>query len=391
MLIQRLLTIPWNKNIFLFGPRQTGKSTLIKSQCLDEQTLYFDLLQQDVYRRFLSRPETFRAEVQAAVKDKKFTRVIVDEVQKVPMLLDEIHALIESGSGCSFILSGSSSRKLKRQHANMLAGRAWTFFLYPLSSLELKYRFDLRSALQFGTLPSVFLENIEESKQEMLRSYVGTYLHEEIEMEANIRNLGGFLRFLPIAAAQNGELLNYANLARETGVTAHTAREYFKILEDTLLGFFLFPFARSIRKRLVSHPKFYFFDTGVVTALTNRLRVDLADPGYEFGRAFEHWVILELIRLNHYLRLDLRFSFYRTERGAEVDCIIESPNQKVFAVEIKATDNPSSSMLRGLHSFAEKMPQARLILACRVPRPQRLGKVDILPWEDMLALIRSEA
>jgi predicted AAA+ superfamily ATPase len=210
-------------------------------------------------------------------------------------------------------------------------------------------------------------------------------------MEANIRNLGGFLRFLPIAAAQNGELLNYANLARETGVTSHTAREYFKILEDTLLGFFLFPFTRSIRKRLVSHPKFYFFDTGVVTALTNRLRMDLADPGYEFGRAFEHWLILELIRLNDYLRLDLRFSFYRTERGAEVDCIIESPNKKVFAVEIKATDNPSSSMLRGLHSFAEKMPQARLILACRVPRPQRQGKVAILPWEDMLALIRSEA
>ena len=391
MFIERIIKLPKNKNFFLFGPRQTGKSTLLKNRFVSDKTLYYDLLKTDVYRNLLARPEVFRNEVTAALNSKEISHVIIDEVQKVPLLLDEVHSLVESDVRCFFILSGSSSRQLKRSQANMLAGRAWTFQLYPFSSVELKNNFDLNSALKYGTLPVIYLSVDEDEKRETLRSYVDTYIKEEIEIEANIRNLSGFLRFLPIAANQNGELVNYSNIARESGVSHHTVREYYKILEDTLLGFFLLPYGKSIRKRMVQHPKFYLFDPGIVTTLTNRLRADLQENSYEFGKAFEHFFLLEITRLNHYHRLDLALSFYRTERGAEVDCIIETPAGKTIAVEIKASANPSSSMLTGLKSFKEKAVDAQLILACRVERPQVIKDVTVLPWQDALELIHSEA
>jgi len=391
MYIERTIKLPKNKNFFLFGPRQTGKSTLLKKEFISEKTLYYDLLKTDVYRKLLSRPETFRNEVFAALKAKKSSYIIVDEVQKVPHLLDEVHSLVESDVPCLFILSGSSSRKLKRYQANMLAGRAWTFQLYPFSSMELKENFNLPTALKYGTLPVIYLSVDEYEKRETLRSYVDTYIKEEIEIEANVRNLSGFLRFLPIAAYQNGELINYSNMARESGVSHHTVREYYKILEDTLLGFYLLPYGKSIRKRMIKHPKFYLFDPGIVTTLTNRLRVDLHEISYEFGKAFEHFFLLEIIKLNHYHRLDLNLSFYRTERGAEVDCIIKTPAGKTIAIEIKAATNPSSSMLTGLNSFKERVAGAQLILACRVQHAQVIKDVTVLPWQDALEHISSEA
>lgn len=391
MFIDRTIKLPKNKNFFLFGPRQTGKSTLLKNQFVSNNTLYYDLLKTDVYRNLLARPEVFRNEVTAALNSKELSHVIIDEVQKVPSLLDEIHSLVESDARCFFILSGSSSRKLKRSQANMLAGRAWTFQLYPFSYMELKDNFDLISALKYGTLPVIYLSADEDEKRETLRSYVDTYIKEEIEIEANIRNLSGFLRFLPIAAHQNGELVNYANIARESGVSHHTVREYYKILEDTLLGFFLLPYGKSVRKRMIQHPKFYLFEPGIVTAISNRLRVDLQENSFEFGKAFEHFFLLEITRLNHYHRLDLDLSFYRTERGAEVDCIIETPAGKKIALEIKASTHPSSSMLTGLKSFKEKVSTARLVLACRVERPQVIKDVTVLPWQEALEYIYSEA
>lgn len=391
MYIERTIKLPKNKSFFLFGPRQTGKSTLLKTEFPLEKTLYYDLLKSEVYRKLLARPEIFRNEVTAALKTKDLSHIVIDEVQKIPQLLDEVHVLVESGVSCSFILSGSSSRKLKRYQANMLAGRAWTYHLHPFSSMELKSDFHLVSALKYGTLPVVYLNPEELEKRETLRSYVETYIKEEIEIEANIRNLSGFLRFLPIAAAQNGELVNYSNIARESAVTNHTVREYYKILEDTLLGFFLMPYGKSIRKRMAKHPKFYFFDPGVVTALTNRLRVELQENSYEFGNAFEHFFILEIIRLNRYFRLDLELSFYRTERGSEVDCIIVTPAGKTIAVEIKSTTNPSSSMLKGLFSFKEKVANAQLILACRMEAAQSMKDVMVLPWQEAIEYIHKEA
>ncbi|MGE5342424.1 MAG: ATP-binding protein [Candidatus Omnitrophota bacterium] len=392
MYIERTIKLPKNKSFFLFGPRQTGKSTLLKKQFSSQDTLYYDLLKTEIYRKLLARPEIFRNEVQAAINsNNQPLYIIIDEVQRIPELLNEVQYLIESCAPCVFILSGSSSRKLKRCHANMLAGRAWTFHLHSFSYAELKDIFDLFSVLKYGSLPGVYLNTDEYEKREILHSYVETYIKEEIEIEANIRNLSAFLRFLPIAAHQNGELINYSNIARETEVSSHVVREYYKILEDTLLGFFLLPYDRSIRKKMSKQPKFYFFDPGVVTALTNRLRVDPAENSYEFGRAFEHFVILEIIKLNHYNRLDLVLSFYRTERGAEVDCIIETPAGKILAIEIKSTVSPTSTMLKGLYSFKEKVPEAQLILACRVERAQIMKDVKVLPWQDVLDYILREA
>jgi predicted AAA+ superfamily ATPase len=387
MYIQRTINLPKNKNFFLFGPRQTGKSTLLKSEFVSENTLYYDLLKSEVYRKLLANPETFRYEVTAALNAKKLSHIIIDEVQKIPQLLDEVHFLLESGAGCSFILSGSSSRKLKRFQANMLAGRAWTFHLYSFSAMELKDDFRLLEALKYGTLPPVYLSGEEEDKRETLRSYVETYIKEEIEIEANIRNLGGFLRFLPIAASQNGELVNYSNIARESAVSNHTVREYYKILEDTLLGFYLLPYGRSIRKKLVKHPKFYFFDPGIVSTLNNRLRVELQEKSYEFGKSFEHFLILEIIKLNHYLRLYLDLTFYRTERGTEVDCIIETPAGKTIALEIKSTTDPTPTMFKGLYSFKEKITDAQLLFGCRVQRAQAIKEVTVLPWQEVLEFI----
>lgn len=391
MYIERTIKLPINKNFFLFGPRQTGKSTLLKKKFISEATLYYDLLKTDVYRKLLARPEVFRNEVIAALKSKRPSFIIVDEVQKIPQLLDEVHYLVESDVPCSFILSGSSSRKLKRSKANMLGGRAWTFHLYPFSAVELKDNFHLISALKYGTLPIVHLSSEENEKRETLRSYVDTYIKEEVETEANIRNLSGFLRFLPLTAYQNGELVSYSNIARESGISGYTVREYYKILEDTLLGFFLLPYGKSIRKKMIKHPKFYFFDPGIVSTLTNRLRTEFNENSYEFGNAFEHFFILEIIRLNHYHRLDLVLSFYRTERGVEVDCIIETPAGKTIAVEIKSTANPSAAMLRSLYSFKEKVRDAQLILGCRVEKAQVINEVTVLPWREAIAHICSEA
>jgi predicted AAA+ superfamily ATPase len=391
MWIERIIKLPEKKHFFLFGPRQTGKSSLLKNRFESGDTLYYDLLKSELYRTLLARPEIFRNEVLAALQSTKPAYVIIDEVQRIPQLLNEVHFLVESGVPCSFILSGSSSRKLKRQRANMLAGRAWTYHLYPFSFMELQEKFNLLPALKYGTLPAVYLCDDEHEKSEILRSYVETYIKEEIEMEANIRNLGGFLRFLPVAAVQNGELVNFANIARECGVSSHLVREYYKILEDTLTGFFLLPYGRSIRKKLVKHPKFYFFDTGVVSALSNRLRIDFPENSFLFGNAFEHLIILEIIKLNHYHRLDLDLSFYRTERGSEVDCIIETPAGKTIALEIKSTTDPSSSMLKGLYSFKEKAADAQLILACRAQRPRLIKDVTVLPWQEAIRAIVSEA
>lgn len=387
MFLPRLLNLPHNKNFFLFGPRQTGKSTLIKSLFPPEKNLYYDLLHSETYRQLLANPETLRAEVHAALSLRRISHVIIDEVQKIPQLLDEVHSLIESNIASSFILSGSSSRKLKRSHANMLAGRAWTFRLFPFIYQEIKDSFEIGNILRFGALPSVYLSKDDLERSEILRSYVDTYIEEEIELEANMRNLGGFLRFLPIAASQNGELVNYSNIARETGVSFNTVKEYYKILEDTLLGFFLFPYGRSIRKKMVKHPKFYFFDTGVVSALTRKLSVPFLEHSYEYGQAFEHFFICELIRLNDYRRLDLEFSFYRTERGAEVDCIIENPKGKIIAVEIKSTRVPSASHCTGLYSLKQRVPNAELILACQTQKPIKLKEVIGMPWEEALQYI----
>ncbi len=383
-MIKRQIKLPESHSFFLFGPRQTGKSTLLRQVFDESHTRYYDLLKSDEYVRLSTNPSAFREEILS--RNEKITHIVVDEIQRVPELLNEVHFILEQKKPPYFILSGSSARKLKRAHSNLLAGRAWTYHLYPLTHQELSDQFHLDKALNFGTLPSVYLSGGDEEARRTLRSYVETYLKEEIQQEALVRNLGNFLRFLALAADENGNIINYSSIARETGTSYNTVKDYFQILEDTLVGFTLLPYSKSTRTRLVKHPKFYFFDTGVYRALTKKVSVNLERKTSDYGRVFEHFVIAEMIRLESYRELDYKFSFYHSSNHAEVDLIVETPNGRVCAIEIKATDNPNSSQTRGLRSFAEICPRAELYLVCLVPHRREFNRVSIVPWQEMFKI-----
>lgn len=385
-MIKRQIKLPRDKSFFLFGPRQTGKSTLLYSLFPKETTYYYDLLKTEEFTRLSAHPELFREEVVS--RGKKITHIFVDEVQRIPALLNEVHYIMESPNSPFFVLSGSSARKLKRSNANMLAGRALSHHLHPLTANELTNQFSLTKALQIGALPKIYLEENNLDAQARLRSYVEIYLKEEIEIEAQVRNIGMFIHFLSIAAGENGNVINFSNIARETGTSYQSVKAYFQILEDTLIGQFLFPYNKSLRKRLSKHPKFIFFDTGVVRALTKKLTVPLEPKTPDYGRAFEHFVILEILRQSDYQSLDYSFSYYRTESGAEVDLIVETPRGKTFAVEIKATDRVDSPHLRGLKSFAELCPKAALYRASTSSKRRRDGKIMILPWEEIFEALK---
>ena len=385
-MIKRALQPPLKHSFFIFGPRQTGKSTLLHSTFPGQNVLYYDLLKSEEYLRLTARPALLREEV--ASRDKKITHVIVDEIQRIPALLNEIHHLMENAPGALyFCLSGSSARKLKRFHANLLAGRAWTRHLFPLTHRELGKKFLLEKAMNLGTLPSVYLAGNPGDAQDTLRSYVETYLKEEVEAEAVTRSLGGFLRFLTLAADENGKVVNFSTIARECGVSYKTVQGYFQILEDTLMGFFLFPYARSVRKRLIRHPKFYFFDTGVVRAMRKTLAVALEPKTFEYGRAFEHFIVLEMMRLASYQNLDYSFSFYGSSGQAEVDLVVETPQGEVFAIEIKSSSSPESEALKGLKSFKEICPEAVLYCASLSPRKRDVRGITVLPWQDIFEAV----
>ncbi len=384
-MIDRILKLPEKHSFFLFGPRQTGKSTLLARNFIAPKTIYYDLLKTEEYLRLSSNPHIFREEVSS--RAATVTHVVIDEVQRIPNLLNEVHHLLENPRAPYFCLSGSSARKLKRSHANLLAGRAWTYHLCPLTHRELADKFSLDKALNLGTLPSVYLADSEQEAQRTLRAYVETYLKEEIEAEALTRNLGSFLRFLTLAADNNGNIINYSTIARECGVSYQTVKEYFKILEDTLLGFFLLPYARSTRKRLIKHPKFYFFDTGVLRALKKNITVPLQPKTDEYGRSFEHFVILEIMRAAAYRESDYQFSFYCSSNKAEVDLIVETPKKEIFAIEIKSSEQPQSDSFRGLKSFRELCPQAVLLCAARAPHRRQLNDVTVLPWQNIFNII----
>lgn len=352
-----------------------------------DSSLVYNLLETEIFRRFSANPELLKMELEAAQKERPITHVLLDEIQRIPALLDEVHSIMEKKTGVCFALSGSSARKLKRNQANMLGGRAWTLRLYPFTVNELGDSFNLDRALRFGTLPSVWLANNDLSRTEILRSYTETYIKEEIEAEAQLRNVGTFLRFLPMAASENGAQLNMLNISREISTSLNTIRTYYQILEDTLIGFYLFPFAKSMRKKVARHPKFYFFDCGVVRALLKKTSVPIVEQSEEYGRSFEHFMICEIHRINQYCRLDLDITFYRTEAGAEVDCILTLPTGEFWAIEIKSTKSPSPAHCSGLRSFKKHFPDATCLIACCAPRAVQLGPFIAHPWQDVLQMI----
>lgn len=379
-MIPRMINLPFGrKSVFLFGPRQVGKSTLVKYLIADTDCFEIDLLKRDILLKYKSNPGLLRAEVEFATRNRDKVFVFVDEIQKCPELLDEIHYLIETvREKVSFILTGSSARKLKRVSVNMLAGRAWQFFLFPLTHIELAERFDLDDVLLRGTLPPVVDESLEDTFR-TLRSYVQIYLKEEILDEAIVRNIGAFSRFLDMAADQSGKIVNFSTISRETGVSGKTVKGYYEILEDTLVAIKLEPYLKSARKRLVMHPKYYLFDIGVINAINGRTYISSVKGSSVYGMLFEHFVILETHRLIHYAEKPFRIFHWRSSHGAEVDMIIESVDV-VWAIEIKSSSVVKSGNLRGLKSFMEDHPNARPLCISTCDTPYMAGRIPIIPW-----------
>jgi len=331
--------------------------------------------------RYARNPLELAANLDAAPGKTKW--VVLDEIQKVPKLLDVVHSRIES-SKTRFAMTGSSARKLKRESTNLLAGRAFVYNLFPLTHRELGESFDLKSALMYGTLPGLLKFETDEEKMSFLRAYALTYLKEEIWGEHIVRKLDPFRKFIEIAAQCNGEIINFANIARDAGADIKTVQSYFEILEDTLLGFKLEPFHQSVRKRQRQAPKFYLFDTGVRRALDRTLTIELKPGTYAYGKAFEHLVIAEAIRLNEYRQKDFRFSYLRTKDDAEIDLVVERPGTSTALVEIKSAQRVDDRDTRSLERFAADISKSEAFILSTDPKAKRIGKVKALPWQQGL-------
>ncbi|MBI1869943.1 MAG: ATP-binding protein [Chlamydiae bacterium] len=364
-------------SLFLLGPRQVGKTYLLKNTLSPD--LMINLLSQSEFIRYSKDISLLSKEISALKKEK--VQVVIDEIQRLPELLNEVHLVLESSKNVQFILTGSSARKLRRSGVNLLGGRALTLHLHPLTHEELAEAFHLEEVLQYGSLPKIVLEENPRERKRLLKSYAETYLKEEIQQEALTRNIPAFARFLELAAFENGNLLNFNSIAREVGVHSKTIKEYFQILEDTLIGFFLYPYTPSPRKKLVLHPKFYFFDRGIVTALRNELSVSLISGTPPYGYAFEHWIVTEMRRLLEYREREVRLSFLRTSDGAEIDIILEWADGKKWAIEIKASSIPQTSQLRGLKSLMQDHPFDRTLCVSLTPRAYHLDSIEVLPWK----------
>lgn len=363
------------ESCFLWGARQTGKSTLLRERFPD--ALRYDLLLSDTYRRILQHPSVLREQCEAIglTGSSQMTPVIIDDVQKIPDLLDEIHWLIENRA-LKFILCGSSARKLKRGHANLLGGRALRLELYPLCYPEMP-DFSLERALNHGLLPRHYLSDIP---NRLLEAYVSDYLKEEIAAEALTRNIPSFNRFLEVAAFSNGEQVNYSNIASDCGVSSPTVKNYFSILYDTLIGYRLPAYRTRKKRRLITADKFYFFDLGVAAHLTRRGKVE---KGSElFGRVFEHFMFMELTAHRRYSRADYSLSFWRTTSQFEVDFIIDDAR---CAIEVKATHQVRGKHLKGLRAFMEEHTVKYPIVVSNEPTPRKTDDgILILPWEIFL-------
>ncbi len=378
MYVERLLSLTGlNNSHFIFGCRQTGKTEYITKKL--EYDLYINLLKTSDRLRYEKDPGLIYDEVKALRKNNAI--IVIDEIQKIPFLLDEIHRSIESEMKPSFILTGSSGRKLKKTHANLLGGRAFTNILYPFSYLEIESRFNLDRFLKYGGLPKVFLSDEARTKEKLLNSYIETYLKEEVAEESRSINLPAFSQFLDFAAFENGNILNFSTLAPKVGVSPSVIKSYFEILQDTYLGFLLPAFSKSVRKRIISNPKFYFVDPGFVFALKKMLTVDLKPETQLYGDAFEHFIILETMKLIRYTEQEISASYFRTYDETEVDLILERHGE-IVPIEIKSSDNPRK--LKGLYSFISDHKCKKAFCVCRTPRSFERDGIHFIPWQDYL-------
>ncbi len=355
-------------SFFLFGPRATGKSFLIKHALKPQK--YYDLLSNNLYTELLIRPERFYEELSNL---KKGSLVVVDEIQKLPKLLDEIHRLIEDKQ-IRFLVTGSSARKLKRGAANLLAGRAWKTELFPLVSKEIT-SFDLLKYLNYGGLPRVYLSK---NPHEELNAYITTYLKEEILDEAISRKLDHFSRVLEITGVLNGEELSYEGISRDTGVNVKTVANYIEVLEDTLLAYQVIPFSKSRKRKAIARSKLYLFDIGVANYLARRGKIEAKSE--LFGKVFEHFIANELRAYLSYRRKDLLLQYWRSTTGFEVDFVIGTD----LAIEVKGSSQIVEKHLKGLKALKEEKLIKQFLVVSTDTRERTIDGIRIVPWKQFL-------
>jgi uncharacterized protein len=371
----RMMEPPSRQSFFLFGPRGVGKTAWVRARFAD--ALFFDLLEAETYTRLLASPSRLGDQVPAGYRGW----VVIDEIQRLPDLLNEVHRLIEARR-LRFVLTGSSARKLRRRGVNLLAGRALTCFMHPLTATELGPDFDLRRALQYGTLPFACTEP---EPGPYLKSYVTTYLREEVQQEGYSRNLAAFTRFLEATSFSQGSVLNMAAVARESAVGAKVVEDYFGILEDLLIAVRLPVFTKRAKRRLVAHPRFYFFDAGVFQAIRPRGPLDAAEEIR--GAALETLFLQHLRALNDYLGLDHSLYYWRTPTGDEVDFVLYG-GHGLIAFEVKMSPRVRPDDLRGLLRFREDYPQARAFFVYTGSRRWHERGVHIVPADEALRNLR---
>lgn len=368
------LRLPKNRSAFLWGARKTGKTTYLKGRFPD--SIVYDFLKTDLFVEFSKRPWLLREQLLAKDPGLLSKPIILDEVQKVPQVLNEVHWLIEN-KGLQFILCGSSARKLKGGQANLLGGRAWRYEMFPLVSVELG-QVDLLRALNHGLIPSHYLE---EDRRKSLKAYVQDYLKEEVFAEGLTRNIPAFSRFFDAMGYSHGTLTNYSNIARDCGVDAKTVREYYQILADTLLGTMIEPFKKRQHRQVIGKmPKFYLFDVGIAGILTQR-QLD-EERGEAFGKAFEHFLLMELLAYRSYAEQHFPIHFWRTKSGLEVDFILGDAE---VAVEIKGSSRVDPTDLKPLKAFVEEYRPAKALLVSNEKTERVVDKIRILPWRNFLS------
>ncbi|MFH1847329.1 MAG: ATP-binding protein [Candidatus Omnitrophota bacterium] len=367
----RLTQLPESKSFFLFGPRGTGKTTWVKFAF--PKAIYIDLLEAGLFNTLLANPQRVENLIPENFKDW----VIIDEVQRVPELLNEVHRLIEKYK-YKFILTGSNARKIKRKGQNLLAGRALTCYMHPLTVLELGKDFSLAHSLKYGQLPSVY---VEADPKSYLESYVKTYLEEEIQYEGLTRNLSGFARFLEAASFSQGSILNISSVARECSVERKVVESYFSILEDLLMAYRVPVFTKKAKRRMVGHPKFFFFDTGVYRTLRPAGPLDM--PEEIEGISLETLLFQELNAVNADYGLGYKIYYWRTAGNMEVDFVLYG-DKGIRAFEIKRTGKVSGAMLKGLKSFLQDYPMSKAYFIYGGSREMRDGKISIMPVNEAL-------
>ncbi len=387
-MVERLLNPSKTQSYFLFGARGTGKTSLLEKlfklePIPDKNVLYINLLDPDQEEIYLKTPNRLKDLINERVHSLEY--VIVDEIQKAPKLLDVIHFCMEKNKKIKFIMTGSSARKLKHGGANLLGGRAVSHYLFPFTFLEAPNADQLTEYLKWGGLPKHYEYSEPIEKTRFLKSYVQTYLKQEIQVEQFVRNIVSFREFLDLAASSNTEIISYSNISNVSGVDEKTIARFYEILVDTLIGFFLEPYDKSVRRRQLQRPKFYLFDTGIFRQLTQMSDSKLVPGSSEYGKLFEQLIICECFRLNEYFEKNYKFSYLRTKDGAEIDLIVQKPRNKIFLIEIKSTSKVVESDERHLLSLgADIKHQEKWIICTEATARKTKNGVRILPWQSAL-------